>query len=225
MITVVTSITGGKDGLLDKQNKGKATFRSFVDETQYGKTWEIDKAYDKFKDNRRNSRIHKMLIHQYVDTEYSIWIDGNIVLLKSPEELIKTYLKDHDIAVFKHPTRDCLYDEAIECAKKGLDDPEVIIEQVKKYEDEGYAKHKGLAECSVILRRHTPKVEAFNNAWWSEYCKHSKRDQISFMYALDKVGLRVNLINEHFINYEGRFIRGEGILEIIPHAKQTTKDQ
>src|SRR5690606_11150176 len=104
----------------------------------------------------------------------------------------------HDIAVFKHPQRDCLYDEATVCALRRLDDPETIIEQVKTYEDRGFSKHKGLCECGIILRRHTPRVERFNEVWWSEYSRHSRRDQISFMYAADKVGLRVNQIEDYF---------------------------
>ena len=209
---------------MDNQVTGKAKFKAYVDSKQWGNTWAINEACTKFKDNRINSRIHKILIHQYVDTEYSIWIDGNITLLVTPEEMIEKYLKDTDIAVFKHPVRDCIYDEATECAKRGLDDPEVLIEQAVTYENDGYAKHKGLCECGVILRRHTKKVEQFNNAWWSEYTRHSKRDQISFMYAIDKVGLRVNAIPEQFIEIDGRFIR-DGVVEIIPHAKVTTKDQ
>lgn len=198
-VTVYTSITGGKDKLIDDQKKGESPFMAFTDFAFDSNTWERKPAYGGFSDPRRNSRIQKILVHKYLDSEYSIYIDGNISLLKPPEELITTHLKNHDIAVFKHPSRDCLYDEAMICAKRGLDDPEVIIQQVKRYEDAGYAKHKGLCECGVILRRHTPKVEAFNNAWWAEYCSGSRRDQISFMYAADKVGIRVNAIQDYFI--------------------------
>lgn len=217
MITVITSICGAKDHLMDNQVKGGAKFVAYLDETQWSDTWEIIKAYDKFKDPRRNSRIHKLLIHKYVDTEYSIWIDGNIRLLKSPEEIIERYLKDHDFAVFRHPTRDCVFDEFIQCAKLNLDDTETIIEQAKAYEDAGFAKHKGLNECGILIRRHTPKVEAFNNAWWGEYTRYSRRDQVSFMFAAEKVGLRFNSIPHPFlIQPDGTAIR-DGIFQIVPH--------
>jgi len=216
-ITVVTSITGDKDQLIEKQVRGGANFIAFIDKPYPSNTWGIKKAYDKFQDPRRNSRIHKLLIHQYVDTEYSIWIDGNIKLLIPPEEIIERYLKNHDFAVFKHPTRDCIYDEAMVCAKLRLDDPENIIEQVKQYEDSGFAKHKGLCECGILIRRNTAKVEAFNNAWWGEYTRFSRRDQISFMYAVDKVGLRINVINEPFINQpDGSAIR-DNAFQVVAH--------
>jgi len=157
-------------------------------------------TYDKFTDPRRNSRASKILAHTYINSEFSIYIDGNITLNVSPETIIDKYLKDYDIAVFRHPVRDCIFDEAMTCAKLKLDDPEIIIEQAKAYEDLGFAKHKGLAECGIIIRRHTPEIENFNNTWWAEYSRYSRRDQISFMFAADRVGLRVNIIDDYFIS-------------------------
>lgn len=202
-ITVYTAVTNNKDSL--DRPKGVKLFED---------------SYTCFKDDRRNSRIQKILPHLYMNSEYSIYIDGNIRLLKTPEELIEKHLKDYDIAVYKHPTRDCLYDEAIKCAVLKLDDPEVIIEQAKAYEDSGYGKHKGLAECGVIFRRHTDKVREFNESWWAQYCRYSKRDQISFMYSADLVGLPVNIINDLFIETSKvHAIKQSGDAEIFIHNK------
>lgn len=194
-ITVLTCITGGKDSLIDEQVTGDAGFVAFTDTISPTKLWKQVPVMDRFTSPRRNSRIYKMLPHQFVNTRYSIWMDGNMQLLMEPEKIVETYLKDHDIALFKHPSRDCLYDEAMICAKAGLDDPETIIQQVKKYEEEGYPKHRGLCENGFIVRRHTPKIEALGNAWFAEYSRHSARDQLSFMYAADKVGIRLNVID------------------------------
>ena len=195
-ITVYSVNTGGKD----KPIKGRLYF-----------------DYDRFTDPRRNSRVPKMLAHQFVDTEYSIYLDGNCSLLKPAQELVDLYLKDHDLAVFIHPKRDCIYDEATKCAVSKLDDPEVIIKQVSRYEKEGYAKHKGLCECMMILRRHTKKVEEFNNTWFSEWVTGSVRDQISFMYSVNKVGLRINVIDLPWrVDTEGNGLRGD-FFKIVPH--------
>lgn len=206
MIQVFTSITGGKDNIVTGHNLDGAEFAIFTG----------NYAYNKFKSDRRNSRIQKIIPHKYFKTEYSIWLDGNLKLVASPKELISKYLNGYDIAVFKHPVRNCIYKEAIECAKRGLDDVEVIIEQVKSYEDEGYPKDNGLGENMMIIRRHTSKVEQFNNAWWAEYCRFSVRDQLSFMYCADKVGLPVNLIDIQFKENNGIWSRGN-IIEIVPH--------
>ncbi len=115
-------------------------------------------------------------------------------LLISPEEVIKRYMDGYDMALFTHGARDCIYDEAMTVAKLKLDDPEIIIEQAKYYEDNEYAKHKGLLQGGFIVRRHNARVERFNEAWWADYCRFSRRDQLSLMPAIDKSGVTVNVI-------------------------------
>lgn len=216
MITVVTAMAGGKDTIRHDQTKGEARWIAYTEQPFTSNVWEHSKVYDRFTSPRRNSRIHKILIHQYVDTKYSIWIDANLKLLIPPEEAVERYLKDADIAVYGHPTRDCIYDEALTCCRLGLDNVETIIEQVKSYEDRGFGKHKGLCECGFIVRRNTPKVEQFNNAWWSEYSRHSVRDQLSFMYALHKAGLQANIITQPWDDKGMEATRGD-VLHIVPH--------
>jgi len=193
-ITVLTSITGGKDNLRDDQCVGGAKFIAYVTQPRGSQIWEEKSAYDRFRSDRRNSRAPKILSHKFCSTEYSVWLDGNIALCVDPEQLVGEWLKDYDLAVFKHPDRDCVYDEARVCIEAGLDDPTVISAQIDKYAADNFARNQGLAECNVMVRRHTPKVIEFNNIWWGEYCVHSVRDQLSFMYAANKVGLRINWI-------------------------------
>lgn len=217
MITVLTSITGGKDVLQENQPKGN--YVAYMDKPQKSKTWTVKTAPDLFKDDRRNSRAPKILSHLYSETEYSIWIDGNITLLKPPEELVERYLGNHDLAVFSHPKRNCIYGEAIRVAKAELDDSEKIIEQVSRYERNGYAKEKGLCECGFLIRRHTKKVIEFNNYWWSEHCRGCVRDQVSFMYAVDEVGLRINKIDEHwYLDKDGLYAHRSDFIKIVPHT-------
>jgi len=215
-ITVLTSLCGEKDNLVELQNKGNAKWVAYLDKPQSSRTWDIKTACNKFTSSRRNSRIPKLLPHKYSDSEYTIWIDANVRLLITPEELVERYLKNHDIATFKHPVRNCIYSEAMECAKRKLDNPEAIIEQARAYEIDHYPKGNGLGECMMIIRRNTPKVERFNNTWWAEYCRYSVRDQISFMYSLDKVGLNCNFIDVQFRTEGSRFLRGD-IIEIFQH--------
>jgi len=139
--------------------------------------------YDKFLEPRRNARFYKALSHLFIEDEYSLWTDGNIKLKVSEEEFIKL-MGDYDVMAFNHPyDRDCLYQEAEECIKLGLDYPELIEEQVARYKKEGFKEHQGLWHTCTILRRHTPEVKRLNEKWWAEICRGSLRDQISFPYA------------------------------------------
>lgn len=196
MITVFTSITGGKDHLIEKQNTKGAKFVAFVDEGTKSKTWELKRAYNRFISPRRNSRAPKILAHQFIDSEHSIWMDGNVSLLVPAQEVVDKWLENgkYDMALCKHNCNDCIYSEALICAEHKLDDPLIIMEQMKKYEKEGFGEHRGMGECTVMVRKNTSRVEAFNNFWWSEHCRGSVRDQLSFMYAVDKAGLKVNFI-------------------------------
>jgi len=188
-ITVYKSVTGGFDKLADCQEDLTANYIAFTD--QQSDTWDCKKPYDKFKDDRRNSRIQKIIPHLFIDTEYSIYLDGNIDLKVPAQQLIDEYLKDKDVAVIRHIGRDCVYQEAEACQQLGKGNPHELAEQVKAYAKEGWKEHAGLAECGLIIRRHTKEVQEWNEKWWAQYCRYSERDQISFPLAfpLSKVAL------------------------------------
>lgn len=193
-ISVVTSVTNRRDALRSEQNTSGAHFIAYVDEITDSPVWEQRPACRLFTSARRNSRIHKLLIHQYVDSGYSLWMDANISLRVPAEQLIDEWLGQHDIAMFRHRVRHCLYQEARICGQLQLDDPQVIAAQTAAYRAQGFPEDAGLGEACVILRRHTAAVERFNNAWWSEYSRHSVRDQISLMVAARKASVSLNLI-------------------------------
>ncbi len=201
MINLYTVITDNKDKIIEQNYP----IIRFID------------SYDKFKDSRRNSRIQKIMPHKFMECDYSIYIDGNRKLLMSPEDIVDKFMNNYDIAMFKHGSRDCVYDEAIEVAKLKLDDPELIIEQAKYYEDHDYAKHKGLCEAGFIVRRHNHRTKLFNEAWWADYCRFSRRDQLSVMPAIDESGVILNaLVYPYEFQPDGSAIKG-GIITLESH--------
>lgn len=135
------------------------------------------------------NRHCKLLVHEHLDMEYSIYHDGNVELLTDPRELIEKHLRDTDIAVFAHPTRTCVYEEAKACIREGKAPAIEVHPQMDRYRAESYPAHNGLAACWVLLRRHTNAVRRLNEFWWKEYAKGAKRDQLSFNYACWKLGM------------------------------------
>jgi hypothetical protein len=155
-----------------------------------------EKDYDTFKDSTRNARAAKILSHLFIEDEWSLWTDGTIELLKSPEEILAKYKDRGDIVTFKHRARDCAYDEAEAIfLGKREDNHQVVDEQVALYKKDGYPEHNGLFETGVMLRHHTPEVIAFNNYWWSLNCRFSKRDQLGANYTAWKLGIKVGLFD------------------------------
>jgi hypothetical protein len=191
---VYTSITGGRNELIEEQNTTGAEYVAFTDTPSQSKTWDIRPAYQEFRDNRRNSRIVKMMPDKFFDTKYSLYMDGNMQLKVPMQQLIDEWLDGYDVAIFKHSMRDCIYDEGLAVCKLGFDDPEIVGKQLSRYERGGYPKHNGLCENGFILRRHTNKVREWGEAWFGEYCAGARRDQLSAMYCAHRVGLRINMI-------------------------------
>lgn len=197
MNTVIyTAITDGKDGLKPAPvNAGASELVAFMDwQPLHNGNWDIRKAWDFEKSANRNAKIHKVMPHYWFPhAEYSLWIDGSVIVKPDfkLKPFIEYHLAEHDIAVFKHPIRDCAYQEGVECLKLQLDETYTIASQMDRYNREGYPHNNGLAECTIILRRHSKLIENFNELWWEEIKKGSHRDQLSFNYCLDRVGLSV----------------------------------
>lgn len=142
-------------------------------------------GYDKFREPRRNAKIYKILPWLFFEAEWSVWVDANIFPRIIPEAWI-VLAAGHDVTVFEHYHRDCIYAEAEECKRLNKDDHALIDAQVAHYRAEGVPEHGGLAMCGVIIRRHTERVRQLCERWWAEICRWTCRDQISFPYVFGK---------------------------------------
>lgn len=137
--------------------------------------------YSEFLNPRMNAKIYKVLSHLYIQEEISVWVDGNIYPIVPEDVLVRKLLGKADMAIFKHPTRTNIYQEAEVCKKLYLDPLTLIDEQI------AYRPNiDGLYECGVIIRRHTEAVKRLNESWWAEICRYSSRDQLSFPYVLKR---------------------------------------
>ena len=152
-------------------------------------TWEIMQAPAAYGP-RRTARHYKALAHYYVDADVTIWLDGNVRLLKPPEWIVSEYLGDADLAIFKHPDRNCLYDEAAFCAKMGKDAAIVLQKQTAHYIKEGMPRRWGLPETRCVIRRNTEQMAQLGDTWWNEMQEHSVRDQVSLPYVCWKLGVK-----------------------------------
>lgn len=140
---------------------------------------------------RRTARHYKALPHHYMpDADVWIWVDGNVRLLAPPKVIVDKYLGDADLAIFKHPDRDCLYNEAAFCAKVHKGSPGILGKQTRLYEVEGMPRKWGLPETRVVIRRNTERIRELNDLWWHEIQEHSVRDQVSLPFVCWKLGLR-----------------------------------
>lgn len=210
-IVIYTAISNGYDHLKEQKKKEGIEFIAFTNESFTSETWKHKQIHNEFSDSNRNAKIHKILSHKFFpDKEYSLWIDGSVTIEFDigMERLIELYLSDTDIALFKHSNRNCIYQEASVCIQQRLDDINVIKRQIEKYTQEGFPANLGLCECPILLRRHTPKIIEFNEAWWDEIQRGSKRDQLSFNYVANKLNLKYKLFPGNLRKRNYLFHRG-----------------
>lgn len=158
-----------------------------------------------------SSRSLKILSHRYLPrVEYSIYLDGNISLICPPEDFVTSVLLRSDIAVFIHPQRNCIYEEARVGILFGKQvDPDQVLRQVEDYHREGFPEEYGLHCCGVIIRRHTPEVKHFNELWFEVFTKYGGGwgDQLSFDYTRWRMGITFDTIPGNILTKHNRFVR------------------
>jgi hypothetical protein len=204
-----TAITNNKDTLKPYLGNDKAV--CFTDSDLNIEGWEIRKIESSEPDLVRKMKIYKTCPHFFFDDD-TIFVDGNITLKKTPTELFDFAFRDNDcdIAFFRHPWRNTLYEEAEYCLKHGdkLDKSSLIEEQVSYYRTDGI-KGEDLVCGGIIIRRNTEKVRKFNSIWWNEICFGSKRDQISLPYVIEITGIKVKYLEKQVLFEDNTFYKRE----------------
>lgn len=134
-------------------------------------------------DKNRELKFFPFKTFDYVE---SIYIDGNISITGDVNYIFDHYLKKSDIAVSRHPLRNCLYEEGQVCIKAKKANISDVENQLNAYRKAGFPHKYGLFENNVIVRRHSVNIKKLMSDWWEEYCSYTKRDQLSFCYVLWK---------------------------------------
>ena len=169
----------------------------------------------------KQNRCLKINPHNYLPNHYnfSIYIDGNIVIIKDINILLKQLNKKYGFFNFYvpiHPKRKCIYDEAKAVLKIKKDKFKNVNPQIKKIKEEGFPKHYGLSENNILLRNHKEQnTIQFMNKWWEMVYKGSKRDQLSLIY----ISWKYNFTNFTYI--ERKLLKK--FFKIIRRHKNTYK--
>lgn len=143
---------------------------------------------------RRTARYYKALpqVH-FPDATASIWLDANVRLRIHPQQALAAWLKG-DLAIPKHPERDCVYQEIAACLRLHKDAVGTLEHQRAVYVAAGMPEHWGLAETRIVLRKHTPAMADLGAAWWAQLEQYSQRDQIALPFVCWQRGIRWDVI-------------------------------
>lgn len=183
------------------QHCGDVDFVCFTDRARYGDAfgpWRVlPPAWSHPSVPRRTARWHKALPHRILPG-YDVWVwcDGCFELRVPPRPFaVDALAHGPALATFRHHERDCVYREAEACKRLRKDDPAVLDAQAARYRDAGFPPRLGLVETTCVIRRDTPEVRAFDEAWWGEMAGGSLRDQVSFNYVAWRRGFAYHCID------------------------------
>lgn len=149
----------------------------FTDQSLRSKVWEVVQT-PIIDTPQKTARRLKILFHNYLQDEVSIYIDASFIINCNLNQWMLTHFKE-PITVVKHPIRDCVYEEAetvVRNKRKGI---EGISQQIESYRQE-VPPHNGLIQSGLLMRSKTPEIISLMEDWWKEVDKHSLRDQIAF---------------------------------------------
>ncbi|MFZ4523798.1 MAG: glycosyltransferase domain-containing protein, partial [Bacteroidales bacterium] len=110
-----------------------------------------------------------------------IFIDGSIEITSA--DFVKfciDSLGDNSMALYQHPQRDCIFDEAVASMPLIKYQSQNISGQISFY-NSLYPKHGGLYACGVMVRKiQSPAIRDLMGKWWWEIIKWTYQDQLSF---------------------------------------------
>jgi len=221
-IAVVTSSIG-TNRLLDPIPFEGVDYHAFVDDNATNNKWIthpiIEFSNDPTYTNRRNAKVYKILPFAFLpDYDYFFWVDSTHRLETNPYEVIDKYLKDTDIAVFKHPERGCIYPEGKIVMDIKFDHPNLIEDQLAFYRDLCYPENNGLYELPVRVQRNTLTTQRMGWMWWEQICMFSSRDQISFPFVCSQLGIKPSILPGR-----ANTIRGNDIMPQLVYSNHNRK--
>lgn len=138
----------------------------------------------------------------YPDADYWVYIDANMQLQISVEELVEKYKSDF-ISARRHPLRGCVYEEIEAVAKFNYDTKENLMKVASTLLDADFPKNFGLWEHGLLIMKNTPETISFLEAWWEFVKENSRRDQLSGAYLLWKNKLEFTDIPRSVVKYGG----------------------
>ncbi len=194
-----------------------ADYFAFVDKPFNCRVWNTrllpDFTIDSKYKNRRIAKTPKILPELFLpEYDYYFWVDCTHDVVMDPEKIIKEYMKDSDIAVFKHTTRNCIYEEAKVLKELNYDYHHNIDNQIQFCRMLEYPENNGLYELSTFVRKCTENIRTLNLMWWENICRYSSRDQISLPFCLWKTGIVPTILPGYSNGYNEKGQIGNNLL-------------
>ena len=198
-IAVYTAVCGGYDELKAHPEIADVDFIAFSDVEIESEFWDVRVVKKSHKHPRDDAKKFKLFPHEYLENyEYTIWIDASHEIATSSFAIEAVdAIGDSGFALYDHPWRNCIYEEAEASLtmEKYRDLP--IQDQVNSYRDEGHPKNWGLFACGTLARRNTEQVADVMDAWADEIDQWTYQDQLSLPVVCRRMDFRPDFFPHH----------------------------
>jgi hypothetical protein len=194
-MVVYTVVANGYDGLKPPAViDAEIDYLVFTDDRDLALAdpWQAIVVKRSDRNPRVMSRRYKMMPHRYLERyEQSLWIDATLETVRPLSPLLEELAAAGPLALFRHPDRHCVYEEAEAVRSLRYERPSIIDLQMGCYKARGYPAGNGLWGCNVIYRRHhDPRIRLAMEDWWRQIELFSQRDQLSVNYVFWKARRR-----------------------------------
>ncbi|ABV17854.1 MULTISPECIES: hypothetical protein [Bacteria] len=206
------------DSLKTAESTSSLCFEHFLISDQYievPETWTLIQISRKFVSPAVENRYYKMGVPSiFDDYDYSIYLDGNIVINDDLTNLIKKIIiDDHYIYAYPHFKNSTIKEEIENCfvfSRISWYDMLKIKRKLKYNLNE-----KVGFECGVLIRKKRNKeLDDLFKTWFELYFNNIRRDQFYFSIALKKHGLICREIGVNDIR------TGKGFFSLHPHKNK-----
>lgn len=225
-IIIYTAITGDYDALRQPSLPAEGfRFICFVNKgskkSDFEGAWQIIEIPEDCTDRTLLARKQKLNPHKVLpeDCEYSLWIDGNIIIKDDSLYRRCLELQSRNIlyAGIRHPFNDCPYAEAEKCLKDRREKFSTLMRVVSFLRRDQVSEHSGMMETNLILRKHNdPAVVRFDEMWWERLRRYSNRDQLTHTSCIkDNPEIKPELLFD-----EGISARNHPGLEYVRHPSK-----
>ena len=130
-----------------------------------------------------SARFYKTCPHLlFPEADWTIWIDANVWLNVSPEELVRKIQEKQwhrYFGVFQHTWHNNIWEEAEAVLKGGFDTNKRVQKTLQKWVEHD-PDTADQAMTMILVRRNTIVNAQRDAGWWQDICYGSRRDQLSF---------------------------------------------
>ena len=198
-LEVYNACFGPRSNLLDPPKDLGVFLKTYSDSSRDLKHWaqifiELPDYNPTHRPDTPKLRARYIKAHStlFTDSEYSLWIDGSMQLIKNPEPDLDELLGECDLAGYKHPRRNCAYEELATCKgerkevnpRTPRDHRKFLSKAQERLKNNGFPENYGLIENGFLLRRNTDAIKKMEFCWWNAIEQTTTEDQPMMMYAL-----------------------------------------